>query len=185
MPSILKFLRAYHAVLAILVVLAYATGETGRIHAWLGYGVAGAIVLRLVAAATGLRHLGLSRFYPIFDGLKLGNAMTHPAISRTLLAAIAACLIGVTASGIAMDRGRAIGVATINAPAPPEAGGGERGSSGSGRRRDADRGGGVLDELHEWFANLLVFLVGAHVAYLLLFKRPLARFMLFIDKPRS
>jgi len=44
--------------------------------------------------------------------LKLGNVFTHPAISRTLLAGIALCLIGAIHTGIAMDRGDAMGLWT-------------------------------------------------------------------------
>ena len=40
---------------------------------------------------------------------------------------------------------------------------------------------GALSEVHELLANLLVGFVTLHVAYLLLFKWPLARFMLFLD----
>jgi hypothetical protein len=58
----------------------------------LGYAIAVIIGGRLIAALSGLRQLGLSRFYPQFDGLTLGNAFTHPAISKTLLAGIAVCL---------------------------------------------------------------------------------------------
>ena len=38
-----------------------------------------------------------------------------------------------------------------------------------------------MSEIHEVLANLLVGLVVLHVVYLLLFKWPLARFMLFVD----
>jgi hypothetical protein len=34
--------------------------------------------------------------------------------------------------------------------------------------------------VHEVLANLTLLSVGAHVSYLLLFRRPLARFMLFL-----
>lgn len=37
-----------------------------------------------------------------------------------------------------------------------------------------------FEETHEFFANAMLLFVGAHVSYLLLFKRPLAKFMLFI-----
>jgi cytochrome b len=144
-------IRAYHAVLVVLVIAAYASGELGLIHAWLGYAIAVVIAGRLVAAATGVRQLGLMRFYPEFAGLKLGNAMTHPTISRTLLLAIAFCLISVTGTGIALDRGRSLKMAVTP---------------------------------HEVLANLLVGFVGLHVAYLLVFKFPLARFMLFLDAPK-
>ncbi|PZW51090.1 hypothetical protein C8P66_101308 [Humitalea rosea] len=96
---IMQGLRAYRAVLGLLVIAAFLTGELGTIHTVLGYAIAGIIGGRLVAALSGLRQLGLSRFCPQFDGLTLGNALTHPAISKTLLAGIAACLILATATG--------------------------------------------------------------------------------------
>ena len=37
-----------------------------------------------------------------------------------------------------------------------------------------------VKESHELFANLMLLAVGGHVGYLLLFRRPLARFMLFL-----
>ena len=42
-----------------------------------------------------------------------------------------------------------------------------------------------LEELHEVAGNLVLVAVGCHVAYLLLWKRPLALFMLFLVKPRA
>jgi cytochrome b len=179
---IMQRIRAYHAVLVVLVIAAYASGELGLIHAWLGYAIAVVIAGRLVAAATGVRQLGLMRFYPEFAGLKLGNAMTHPAISRTLLLAIAFCLIGVTGTGIALDRGRSLkmaatpGIATAFADI----------KEGKERKESRESGGdeGPMSEAHEVLANLLVGFVGLHVAYLLLFKFPLARFMLFLDAPK-
>lgn len=58
---------------------------------------------------------------------------------------------------------------------------GEDGEEGEG---DEDEEG-LLGELHELFANLLLPLVGVHVAYLLLFRLPLAQFMLFWPKRKS
>lgn len=109
-------LRAYHAVLAILVLAAYFSTEWGAVHAWLGYGVAVVILVRVIMALTGAPQLGLMRFYPQIHGLKLDNAFTHPVISRVLLLGIAVCLIGVTGTGIAMDRGRAL----KSASSPPQ-----------------------------------------------------------------
>jgi hypothetical protein len=34
--SLIERIRAYHAVLAMLAVAAFVTGEAGAIHAWLG-----------------------------------------------------------------------------------------------------------------------------------------------------
>jgi cytochrome b len=180
---VMSRLRAYHALLAVLVVAAYFSTEWGSAHAWLGYGVAAVIVLRLILALTGAPQLGLTRFYPQFQGLQLDNAFTHPAISRILLIGIAACLIGVTATGIAMDKGRAFTVASpatsssVQQEAPRttvgEANEEHEGEGGEGEE------GGPLGELHEVFGNALMVLVASHIAYLFLFKWPLARFMLF------
>jgi cytochrome b len=182
--SVMHRLRAYHALLVVLAVAAYASGEMGLIHAWLGYAVALVIVARLVWATTGVPQLGLMRFYPQFAGLKLDNAMTHPAISRALLLAIAAGLIGVTGTGIALDRGRSLKLAAVPviAEASAETGKEERRKAQSRQEREGDEG--PLSEAHELLANLLVGLVGLHVVYLLLFKLPLARFMLFLDTPK-
>lgn len=161
--TILKGIRAYHALLALSVVAAFLTGEAGTIHLVLGYAIAALLAARLVAGASGLRQLGLARFYPQFEGLRFGNAATHPAISKLLLAGIAVTLIGATLSGIGLDRG-----AGVTAALAEGRGGGES----------------ALEGLHEGVSNALMGLVALHVGYLLAFKRPLARFMLFLQAPR-
>ena len=162
--SIIERIRAYLALLAVLAVAAFATGEAGAIHAWLGYAVALVILGRLVASLSGLKQLGLARFHPQFAGLNLGTALTHPAISRTLLAGIAISLIAVTATGIHLDGGRTLG---FGPPALVAAAWGEH-------------DGGIVGEAHEILANLLVVLVALHVLYLATCKRGLVRFMLFL-----
>ena len=183
--SVMHRLRAYHALLVVLAVAAYATGEMGLVHAWLGYAVSVVLIGRVLWAVTGLPQLGLMRFYPHFAGLKLGNAMTHPAISRTLLLGIGICLIGVSATGIALDRGRAVGFAAGSAigmaVAKDDSTDKKVGSSSATAATEREESEGALSEVHELLANLLVGFVTLHVAYLLLFKWPLARFMLFLD----
>lgn len=171
--NIIKYLRLYHAALAITAILAYVTGELGIIHAWLGYGVALIIVMRLLWAISGERQLGLSKFYPSFEGMKVNNALTHPAISHTLLAGIALSVIAVTITGIMMDQGKSIGLAEIKMIAPAFA-------DDDGQYGESDEG--FLTESHELFANIMLLFVGMHVTYLILFKRPLALFMLFFPK---
>jgi cytochrome b len=188
--SIMHRLRAYHALLVVLVVAAYASGELGLIHAWLGYAIAVVIVGRILWAATGAPQLGLMRFYPRFEGLKLGSTMTHPAISRSLLLGIGSCLLGVTATGIAMDRGHSVGLAAVStervfAESHKEPQLVLAKADTHEKHEKPDEGEGPLSEVHEFLANLLMGLVGFHVAYLLLFKRPLARFMLFLDAPKQ
>lgn len=50
---------------------------------------------------------------------------------------------------------------------------------------DNGSGDGFMEEVHEVFSNLMIFFVVLHAAYLLMFKRPLARFMLYRDRPRN
>lgn len=174
--TMMQRIRAYHATLAVASVAAYLSAESDLLHAVLGYGVAVILVLRLAAALTGMPQLGLSRFYPQFAGLRLDNAFAHPAISRALLMGIALSLIAVSVTGVALDGGRTLGVTSITQPALAD----DDGSDGGGEREE-----GPMGEAHEFFANLLVLLVAAHVAYLFAFKRPLARFMLFLDTRRA
>jgi 3-ketosteroid 9alpha-monooxygenase subunit B len=195
--SVMQKLRAYHAVLGVLVVLAYLTGEAGLIHLVLGYAVAVVVVGRIMAAFSGMPQLGLSRFHPHFEGLTLNTAATHPAISRTLLAGIAAALIAATVTGIQLERSQAPRQAASAVVAPAAIAPAfispaladsdrERTARAPGERRgESERSEGGSDELHAFFSNLLMLLVGLHVAYLLLFKRSLARFMLFLAPPRA
>lgn len=179
--SIMHRIRIYHATLAILATLAYLTGDDDSIHAWLGYAVAIVIVLRLLWALTGNPHVGLMRFYPQFAGLNLSNAFTHHAITKTFMLGIAVSLISVTSTGILMDQGKTIGLANAAWVSPAYA--------DDDDQHHRDHHGGffeeVLEELHEFFGNLLLIFVGLHVSYLILFKRPLAKFMLFMHKKKS
>ena len=187
MPIMHK-LRLFHATLAIFVLAAYCTGEAGLIHSWLGYGVAVVIMMRLLLALSGAPQLGLMRFYPHFSGLRLDHALTHPAISRTLLLCIALCLVAALASGIALDRGKALGLAQAKLIPSALADEDEReaeehaapGKHGTENEENKEAGAGEeWEDFHEATANLLLLLVALHVTYVVTFKRPLARFMVF------
>ena len=190
MLNIMNRVRLYHALLAVLAIAAYLTGEIDPAHAWLGYGVAFVIVLRLLWALGGERQVGLMRFYPNFEGLKLKGAATHPAISRVLMLGIALCLLTVTGTGIAMDQGRSIGLGSVaertSAQSPTELRYADEGEEdeheGEEHEGEEHAEEGPLSEVHELAGNLLLAFVGMHVAYLLLFKRPLAKFMLFVPR---
>jgi len=41
-------IRIYHAILAVLAILAYLTGDDDNLHAGLGYTVASVVVFRLL-----------------------------------------------------------------------------------------------------------------------------------------
>lgn len=178
--NIMHSIRLYHATLAIFTILAYLTGDDNNLHAWLGYGVTAIIISRLIWALSGNRNVGLMRFYPKFEGLNLSNIFTHPAITKTFMLGIAVSLISVTSTGILMDQGKTIGVANIEIVGTAIADDDDDKYSHSDKRESLLKE--ALEEVHEFFGNLLMIFVGLHVTYLLLFKRPLAAFMLFNPK---
>jgi cytochrome b len=198
--------RIIHTFLALFATAAYLASDVKGLHQWLGYGVLAVIIARLIMVFTSGPQMGLFRFYPRFAGLKPGAALTHPAISRVLLAAIAISLIGTVATGISMDQGKALG--RVLAPAAQAAerdaddddeGAAAGRSTGAGRaaqeavRQGNEEGEGAggkkenewLEELHETFGNALLISVLLHVSYLLAFKRPLALYMLYARRPKT
>jgi cytochrome b len=190
----LKQLRIWHALIAISATAAYFAEDAEPWHQLLGYAVVALIAIRLLMALFGAAPLGLQRFYPKFQDLKLGTAATHPAISRTLLLGIALCLLGVTTTGVLMDQGKALqslsGAAggapiSVELRASDDDDGPRSHPRGAGEGGDEDGEEGPLGDVHELFANLLIGMVALHVSYLILFKWPLARFMLFIRQPRK
>jgi len=118
------------------------------------------------------------RFYPSFEGLKFDNAFTHPSISKSLMLGIAVSLILATATGIGLDKGESIGLANAEIIASADAD--DDAHESGGEKED-----GFLSESHELFANLMLLFVGMHVTYIVLFKFPLAKFMLFVPKKDS
>lgn len=175
--AVMHRIRIFHAFLAITVLAAYFSAETGLIHAWLGYGVAALIAFRLIWALSGAPQLGLERFYPSFKDLHLKGIATHPAISRLLLACIALSVIGATGTGIMMDNGRSLKSASLSSLSFSA-----ESEESEGNEESEDESGEAYEEAHELLANLAMAFVVMHVLYLLAFKRPLARFMLFANK---
>lgn len=174
--AVLHRIRIFHAFLALTVLAAYFSAEMGLIHAWLGYGVAALIVIRLIWALSGAPQLGLERFYPSFKDMHLKGFMTHPAISRALLAGIALSVIGATGTGLIKDNGRALQPTSLSSFSFS---GESEEHEGAGRE---DESGEAYEEAHELLANLAIAFVILHILYLLSFKCPLARFMLFANK---
>jgi cytochrome b len=170
-------IRLYHATLAILAILAYLTGEMGLVHAWLGYGVALVLVVRLLCALTGDKQMGLMRFYPSFEGIEMRNALTHPAISKVLMLGIMLSVLAVTITGITIDKGKTVGLSNAAIIANAYA-------DDNKHEQSEEESEGLLTESHELFANLMLLFVGMHVTYLLIFKFSLARFMVFLPKKK-
>jgi len=178
-------LRIFHATLATLVLLAYFTGDDDPLHRWLGYGVALLVLIRLIWGLTESPQLGLMKFYPHFTGLRLTNAMTHPAISRTLLLCIALSVILTAGTGIAMDGGRTLGFGAAPTPELHVRVMTRKDDQVERRREHSERRPEWLEDTHELSGNLVLISVALHVIYLFLFKRPLALFMLFMNKPTT
>lgn len=176
--AVMHRIRIFHAFLALTVLAAYFSAEMGLIHAWLGYGVAGFILFRLIWALSGVPQLGLERFYPSFKDLHLKGMATNPVISRVLLAGIAISVIGATGTGLLMDNGRALQPTSLSSFSFSGENESEEREGGEGE----DESGEAYEEAHELLANLALAFVIMHVLYLLAFKRPLARFMLFANK---
>lgn len=176
--AVMHRIRIFHAFLALTVLAAYFSAEMGIIHAWLGYGVAGFILFRLIWALSGVPQLGLERFYPSFKDLHLKGMATNPVISRVLLAGIAISVIGATGTGVLMDNGRSLQPTSLSSFSFS----GENESEEHEGDEGEDESGEVYEEAHELLANLMLAFVIMHVLYLLAFKRPLARFMLFANK---
>ncbi len=185
--SVIHRIRTYHTVQAILAVLCFMTGELGVIHAWLGYGVAAVIVFRLLWTLSGERQLGLTRFHPLFEGLSVGNFMAHPAISKTLMLGIALSLIGATVTGIILDQSKTPEITAVadEIIAPAYADGNDKKYAKRKHKREReDEQDSFVEEVHEALSNLMIFFVAMHITYIILFRRPLAKFMLFISKDR-
>jgi len=188
-------LRIFHAILAIACVLAYLTGEMGWVHRWIGYGVAVLIAFRLLWSLVGARQIGLTRLLPAWHEIKATSFSYHPAASKILLSGVIACLLTVTATGIALDQpdlftGSAAVNGTVTGTGPPTRFsatpvafvGPALADDGEG---EYEGGEDWIEEVHEAFANLLFLFVGLHVIYILIFKRKLGLFMLFADKTAS
>jgi|GEM_PF-2948348 len=148
-------IRIYHAALASLALLAYMTGGMGIIHGLLGYGVGIIITLRLIWGLFDKHQGSLSRFKPSFKGLTKENLFTHPALVNSITLCLALSLIGAVLSGLLIVNSRAIGINNFH----------------------------LIKELHEFFAGMMIFFALMHVVYMITFKLPFTKFMLFIQKP--
>ena len=183
-------IRAYHIGLIALTALSYITGEFGKVHSWLGYGVAGVIVLRVLWGLVGPKQVGISRFFPHLADIRRIRWLNDPVVSRVLIAAVATALLTVSATGIAL-----VPPDQINNSPRAEAGLTTTVISGvivgPALASDDDDGKGskredsAPEELHEFAANLVVLTVALHVLYLFIFKRDLALFMVFVKRPAA
>jgi len=173
--------RLYHLCLAVLAILAYLTGEAGIIHDWLGYSIAAVLVVRLLLSLSSNRQFGFTRFLPTATPAE--HFLKSPAFGKILLAAILLCVVVATGTGMAMDKGHALGFdnASIIARAQADEREDEDGAEWTAQE-EGEKDEGIFYEAHEASANLMLLFVALHAAWLVTFRRPLAFYMLFLKK---
>ncbi|WP_455232488.1 2Fe-2S iron-sulfur cluster-binding protein [Geopseudomonas aromaticivorans] len=162
-------LRVFHWLLAGLFGAAYLSGDDGELlHVWLGYGL---LVVLLVRPLLGLlRVRGFAGLLPSRaqwqgDRVALGGKLLSLAMLGSFI------VTGLLGLGM-VDNGEVLGAALQ--PLYPAAPANLLGSATPFDFSDwIDQ-----EEVHEFFANLSLWLIGLHVLWLLAFRRRLAWSML-------
>lgn len=168
--------RIYHLLLGAAVAAAYFTSEsTGVPHAWIGYGVAALVMLRLALGLAGKAGFGWQRLRLRRAGHNAGRTvLTHPLVGRALTLALLLGIATAAGTGIAMDRGGTLVGQSIRAHESDEQ-----------EHREADKHDeSLLAEVHETVGNALLPLAIAHLLWMLIARRDLALFLLFWPKRR-
>lgn len=187
--------RIFHWTLVLGFAAAYLTGdEKSSLHIWSGYIVAGLVAFRVIWGLVGTPH---ARFADFVRGpatvWRYSKAVLsgHPArylghnpLGGAMVVALLLSLTGVSVTGLLLDgaeEGAAPLAGSINStPAvgssmvgwfptahadedERHAAAGHEGAGGEGGHED-----GVLEEAHEFFANLTLLLVILHIGGVIL-----------------
>ncbi|MFA5040178.1 MAG: cytochrome b/b6 domain-containing protein [Bdellovibrionales bacterium] len=169
-------MRIPHAILAILALAAYFSDDQRHLHAIVGYAVTAALFLQAFWAFKINPYISLSRFIPSFAGMKANTFLKHPATGRVITIVVFLSLVGACITGIAMDKGRIFGL------------GPERQVQQGLTFEEYQRGPrphrqrSAMSEAHEIFADIFIVFAVLHLTHSLAFRRPMAKFMFFLDK---
>jgi cytochrome b len=158
-------IRIFHWTLVIGFTVAYLTGdELITIHIWSGYLIVGLLLIRLLWGFIGTKHARFKDFiYPppeVVTSLKSlvsgkpRRYLGHNPAGGVMVLLLLASLMLTTGSGLVMLQN------TQGSLFPPPV-------SQSGWFADDDdefEGSEVLEEVHEFFANLTLLLVFLHIA---------------------
>ena len=163
-------LRVFHWLLAGLFGAAYLSGDDGELlHVWLGYGLLAVLLVRPLLGLLRLR--GFAGLWPSSAQWRGDRpALVGKLLSLAMLVSFA--LTGVLGLGL-VDNGEVLGAAL-----QPFSPAGAANLLGSGAAPFDFSAWIDQEEVHEFFANLSLALVGLHVAWLLAFRRRLAWRML-------
>ena len=177
----MKSFRLYHLIFGVAVAAAYFSAEElGLVHAWLGYGIAALLVLRVLFGLARRTGFAFARLRPrLWSVGKANRGLRHPMLAHTLTLALFVSIAGAAGTGIAMDQGGTLVGQSIRASEDHEATGPRH------REHGEDEEEGALSELHEFFGNSVLPLALLHIAYLLLWRRGMAQFMLFLPQQRK
>jgi cytochrome b len=149
--------RIFHWTLVMLFTLAYVTGEEPlSLHVYAGYAVFGLILLRVLWGLVGTTHARFSDFVYrpsrvlayLKDtlGLRARRYLGHNPAGGAMILLMLVSLLLVSVSGFAvygLEKGASPLAMLGGSPESIE---------------------GVVEEVHEFFANLTVLLVAVHIA---------------------
>lgn len=138
-----RFVRVFHWSLVTLIAAAWLTPEAKVIHYWIGYAVLGLVAARLVWGVIGSRH---ARFADFVRG-----PVAVLAYLRDLLRGQERRYLGHNPAGGAMIVALLAVIAVT-------------GVSGWLMLTDRFWGSSIMEDIHEISANLVLILVGCHVA---------------------
>lgn len=169
--------RTFHWSLVVLFTLAYATGDhAGTVHIWSGYVVLALVVLRVLWGLIGTRYARFSDFlYPAAviigytrDTLlrRAKRYLGHNPLGGAMIVVMLVCLLATGLTGYVLERARQQPAAlasyslstAISAIAVARADD-DRGET----RRENGRGPRWLKHTHEFFANLMLWLIFLHL----------------------
>ncbi len=156
-------LRTWHWLLAGGVGLAWLVDEPEALHVYLGYGVVALLALRLAAGLLRARGFALANLSPTVGGRF--RRPLHQGVGKALLLGIVLSTALTAGTGLLMvDNGRYLGL--------------DEGRVASRHQAREHAAPEWLEDVHEFFADLVLMLAATHGVYVLLMRREFALRML-------
>lgn len=179
------FVRVFHWSLVLAFAIAYLTGdELLALHVWAGYAVGGLVVMRVIWGFVGPRNARFSDFIfgpsavlKYLRGLLtfrsrryLGHSPAGGAMVVALLLGLSALVgTGLVTYAIRENAGPLFGIvsASVSADQPAQVFGNVQAGTKPNVVRQG-KPGAAWKEVHEFIANVMLVLIGLHLAGVLL-----------------